>query len=84
MKKLIALSLIAILAACQAPYERNVYHYTAPRVCLEYPNSFRCSAPAQVWHETVYPKNEAQMQYGEPRYIDYQPQSLSRSVYGTM
>lgn len=83
MKKLVLFGLVCVLAACQAPYERNVYQYTAPRMCFEYANSFRCGAPTQVWHETVYPKNEAQMQYGNPQYIDYQPQSLSRSVYGT-
>lgn len=83
MKKLILLSLSLCLIACQSPYSRNVYQYTSPRVCYEYYDSFRCSAPTQVWHETIYPKNEAQMMYGNPVYIDYQPENLSKSVYGT-
>lgn len=81
MKKLLAIISIVALAACQAPYQRNVYQYTGPRKCVEYYDSFRCSAPTQVWHETVYPKNNAQMMYGNP---EYRPQSLSRTVYGTM
>lgn len=80
MKKLLILAVAATLAACQSPYEHNVYNYTGPRVCVEHYDSFRCSAPTQVWHETVYPKNNAQMQYGEP---EYRHTSLSKTVYGT-
>ena len=70
------------LTACQAPYNRNVYQATGPRVCTEYYDAFVCSAPQRIWNETVYPKNDIQMQYGNPKYIEYQPESLSRSVYG--
>ena len=80
MKKILAFATILILAACQAPYQRNVYKYTAPKVCVEYRDAFRCSAPTQVWHETVYPKNIHQMNYEDPVYLQ---QSLSKSVYGT-
>lgn len=80
MKKLLILAVAATLAACQSPYEHNVYNYTGPRTCVEYQDAFVCSAPTQVWHETVYPKNNAQMIYGEP---EYRQTSLSRSVYGT-
>lgn len=74
---------VLVLAACQAPYNRNVYQATAPRVCVEYYDSFRCSAPQRVWNETVYPKNSMQMSYGPSVYVPYQGPSLSRSVYGT-
>ena len=84
MKKILLLGLIGMLVACQAPVTRNVYQATGPRVCYEYYDSFRCVAPTRVWNQTIYPKNEAQMQYGWDGYIPYQPQSLSRSVYGTM
>lgn len=72
------------LTACQAPYNRNVYQATGPRVCIEYWDSFRCSAPQRVWNETVYPKNDYQMGIATPVYIPYQQPSLSRAVYGTM
>lgn len=84
MKKLALLVLVISLAACQAPYNRNVYQATGPRICVEYYDSFRCSVPQRIWNETVYPKNDMQMGYGPSVYIPYQPQSLSRSVYGTM
>ena len=84
MKKIVLFSLVCILAACQAPYNRNVYQATGPRVCTEYYNAFVCSAPQRVWNETVYPKNDIQMQYGNSIYVPYQEQSLSRAVYGTM
>ena len=84
MKKLALIALVLGLAACQAPYTRNVYQATGPRVCVEYYDSFRCSAPQRVWNETVYPKNDIQMQYGNSIYVPYQEQSLSRAVYGTM
>ena len=80
MKKLLILAITSVLAACQAPYHHNVYQYTGPRICIEHYDSFRCTAPTRVWHETVYPKNNAQMMYGEP---EYRPQSLSQAVYGT-
>ena len=83
MKKVFCLVSVLALAACQAPYNRNVYQATGPRVCVEYWDSFRCSAPQRVWNETVYPKNDIQMQYGNSIYVPYQ-QSLSRTVYGTM
>ena len=84
MKKLLLIALALGLTACQAPYNRNVYQATGPRVCVEYWDSFRCSAPQRIWNETVYPKNDYQIQYGNSVYIPYQPQSLSRTVYGTM
>ena len=84
MKKLMLIAVMLGLTACQAPYNRNVYHATGPRVCVEYWDSFRCSAPQQVWNETVYPKNNYQMEYAAPVYVPYQQPSLSRSVYGTM
>lgn len=83
MKKLVLIALALGLTACQAPYTRNVYQATGPRVCIEYYDSFRCSAPQRVWNETVYPKNDIQMQYGNSIYVPYQEQSLSRAVYGT-
>lgn len=83
MKKVLCLVSVLALAACQAPYNRNVYQATGPRVCVEYWDSFRCSAPQRIWNETVYPKNDIQMQYGNSVYVPYQP-SLSRTVYGTM
>ena len=83
MKKALCLMGVLVLAACQAPYNRNVYQATAPRVCVEYYDSFRCSAPQRVWNETVYPKNSMQMSYGPSVYVPYQGPSLSRSVYGT-
>lgn len=83
MKKVLCLLGVLVLAACQAPYNRNVYQATAPRVCVEYYDSFRCSAPQRVWNETVYPKNNMQMSYGPSVYVPYQGPSLSRSVYGT-
>lgn len=83
MKKVLLLVSILGLAACQAPYERNIYQATGPRVCYEYYDSFRCGAPQKIYHETVYPKNDVQMQYGDPVYLQYQPQSLSKAVYGT-
>lgn len=83
MKKLVLMVLALSLAACQAPYNRNVYQATGPRVCVEYYDSFRCSAPQRIWNETVYPKNDIQMQYGNSVYIPYQGQSLSRAIYGT-
>ena len=42
MKKLLIITSVLILTACQSPYERNVYQYTGPRVCYEYYDSFRC------------------------------------------
>lgn len=84
MKKVMLISLVSFLAACQAPYTRNVYQATGPRVCVEYWDSFRCSAPQRIWNETIYPKNDIQMQYGNSIYIPYQSQSLSRTVYGAM
>jgi len=84
MKKLALLVLAISLAACQAPYNRNVYQATGPRVCVEYWDSFRCSAPQRIWNETVYPKNDYQMGYAPSVYVPYQPQNLSRAVYGTM
>lgn len=83
MKKLILISLVCILAACQAPYSRHVYQATGPRTCVEYYDSFRCSAPQKVWVETVYPKNDPQMLYGNSIYLPYQEQSLNRAIYGT-
>lgn len=83
MKKVLCLIGVVALTACQAPYNRNVYQATGPRICVEYYDSFRCSAPQQVWNETVYPKNDLQMRYGRTVSIPYQGQSLSRSVYGT-
>lgn len=84
MKKLVLIALALGLAACQAPYNRNVYQATGPRICVEYYDSFRCSVPQRVWNETVYPKNEYQMGWAPSVYVPYQQQSLSRSVYGTM
>ena len=84
MKKLMLIAVMLGLTACQAPYNRNVYQATGPRVCIEYWDSFRCSAPQLVWNETVYPKNEVQMQYGNSIYLPYRQQSLSQTVYGTM
>lgn len=84
MKKILCLASIIALAACQAPINRNVYQATGPRVCYEYYDSFRCVTPTRVWNQTIYPKNEAQMQYGYDGYIPYQQQSLSQAVYGTM
>ena len=83
MKKIALIAILLGLTACQAPYTRNVYQATGPRVCVEYYDSFRCSAPQRVWNETVYPKNDIQMQYGNSIYVPYQEQSLSRAVYGT-
>lgn len=83
MKKLALIALALSLTACQAPYNRNVYQATGPHVCIEYYDSFRCSAPQRIWNETVYPKNDIQMQYGNSVYIPYQGQSLNRAVYGT-
>lgn len=83
MKKIVLLTALLGLTACQAPYNHNVYQATGPRVCVEYYDAFRCSAPQHVWNETVYPKNSAQMQYGNSIYVPYQEQSLSRAVYGT-
>lgn len=83
MKKFILVCLILGLTACQASYTRNVYQPTGQRVCIEYYDSFRCSTPLRVWNETVYPKNNIQMQYGPSVYVPYQP-GLSRAVYGTM
>lgn len=83
MKKTLCLLSVLALAACQAPYNRNVYQATAPRVCVEYYDSFRCSAPQRVWNETVYPKNNYQMEYTAPVYIPYRQPSLSQAVYGT-
>ena len=84
MKKIVLFSLVCILAACQAPYNRNVYQATGPRVCTEYYNAFVCSAPQRVWNETVYPKNDMQMGWAPSVYVPYQGQSLSQIVYGTM
>lgn len=83
MKKLVLIGILFGLAACQAPYNRNVYQATGPHVCTEYYDAFVCSAPQRVWNETVYPKNDIQMQYGNSIYVPYQEQSLSRAVYGT-
>ena len=83
MKKLMLFGLVCVLAACQAPVNRNVYQAVGPRVCYEYYDSFVCSAPTQTWNETIYPKNEAQMHYGYSQYRPYQPMSLNRAVYGT-
>lgn len=83
MKKILLVVLALSLTACQAPYNRNVYQATGPRVCVEYYDSFRCSAPQRIWNETVYPKNDYQMEYTAPVYILYQPMSISRAVYGT-
>jgi hypothetical protein len=84
MKKILCLASIIALAACQAPINRNIYQATGPRVCYEYYDSFRCVTPTRVWNRTIYPKNEAQMQYGYDGYIPYQQQSLSQAIYGTM
>lgn len=86
MKKFLVLSsAVLVLSACQAPYNRNVYQSTGPRVCVEYSDSFRCSSPQKVWNETVYPKNNLHMGYYTPVYVPYQKtMSLSRAVYGTM
>lgn len=84
MKKLLLIGVLFGLTACQAPYNRNVYQATGPRVCTEYYNAFVCSAPQRVWNETVYPKNEYQMGIAAPVYIPYQQPSLSKAVYGTM
>lgn len=84
MKKILLAVLALSLTACQAPYNRNVYQATGPRICVEYWDSFRCSAPQRIWNETIYPKNDIQMQYGNSIYIPYQSQSLSRTVYGAM
>ena len=85
MKKLVLIGMLFGLTACQAPYNRNVYQATGPRICVEYYDSFRCSAPQQVWNETVYPKNDAQIEMGwSPSiYVPYRGQSLSQTVYGT-
>ena len=85
MKKIMLIGLVSLLAACQAPYNRNVYQATGPRICVEYYDSFRCSAPQQVWNETVYPKNDAQIEMGwSPSvYVPYRGQSLSQTVYRT-
>lgn len=85
MKKIMLIGLVSLLAACQAPYNRNVYQATGPRVCTEHRDAFVCSAPQKVWNETVYPKNDAQIEMGwSPNvYIPYQGQSLSQTVYGT-
>lgn len=83
MKKIVLIAILLSLTACQAPYNRNVYQAMGPRVCTEYYDAFVCSAPQRVWNETVYPKNEVQMQYGNSIYVPYQEQSLSRAVYGT-
>ena len=48
MKKLVLIGMLFGLTACQAPYNRNVYQATGPRICVEYYDSFRCSAPQQV------------------------------------
>ena len=84
MKKIALLMLAVSLAACQAPYTRDVYQATGPRVCVEYYDSFRCSAPQRIWNETVYPKNDMQMGWAPNVYVPYQPINLSRTVYGTM
>lgn len=84
MKKLLLILPLLSLTACQAPYTRHVYQATGPRTCVEYYNSFVCSAPQKMWVETVYPKNDPQMLYGNPAYIPYQEQSLNRAVYGTL
>lgn len=84
MKKIFCVISLITLAACQSPYNRNVYQATGPRVCVEYWDSFRCSAPQKVWNETVYPKNNTEMIYTSSVYLPYQPQSLSKVVYGTM
>ena len=84
MKKLAFIALLLGLTACQAPYTHTVYQATGPRICTEYFDSFRCSSPTRTWHETVYPKNNIQMDWVQPVYIPYQsPQSLSQVVYGT-
>lgn len=83
MKKISLFIVLLGLTACQAPYNRNVYQAAGPRICVEYPDAFRCSAPQHVWNETVYPKNNLQMQYGGFVYVPYQP-NLSKTVYGTM
>lgn len=82
MKKIALIAILLSLTACQAPYNRNVYQATGPRVCTEYYDAFVCSAPQRVWNETVYPKNEIQMQYGNSIYLPYQQQSLNQAVYG--
>lgn len=81
MKKISAIICLLGLTACQAPYNRNVYQATGPRVCVEYYDSFRCSTPMRMWNETVYPKNNIQMQYGNSIYA--QP-NMSQVVYGTL
>ena len=83
MKKLLLITSILTLTACQAPVNRTIHQAVGPRVCYEYYDSFVCSAPTQTWNETVYPKNEAQMHYGYSQYRPYQPMSLNRAVYGT-
>lgn len=82
MKKAVLFVSALLLVACQAPMNRNVYRAVGPRVCYEYNDSFRCSAPTQVWNETIYPKNEIHTQYGHNTYVPYQPMSLSQAVYG--
>ena len=83
MRKALLSLVVLALAACQAPVNRNVYQATGPRVCYEYYDSFRCVAPTRIWNQTIYPKNEAQMEYGFDGYIPYQQPSLSQAVYGT-
>lgn len=84
MNKLALIGILFGLTACQAPYNRNVYQATGPRVCTEYYDAFVCSAPQRVWNETVYPKNNMQMRWAPSVYVPYQGQSLSQTVYGTM
>lgn len=83
MKKLLLIVSMLTLAACQAPYNHNVYQATGPIVCVEYYDSFRCAAPQRVWNETVYPKNNRHMSSGPSSYVPYHGYSLSQTVYGT-
>lgn len=70
MKK-VALISVLFLAACEAPMTRTVQRGIAPRVCVEYYDSFRCTQPVSSYNETIYPKNEDVMQYGYTRYFQY-------------
>lgn len=70
MKKLVLLSIL-LLTACEPPMTRTVQRGIAPRVCVEYYDSFRCTQPVASYNETIYPKNEDSMHYGYTKYIQY-------------
>lgn len=82
MKKIAFVFALLGLTACEAPYTRTVIQPSSPRVCVEYADSFRCSAPQRVWSEEVYPKNMNQMRTGYTVQRPYR-QSLSHVLYGT-